>query len=141
MRLMGLDIGDRRIGVALTDENGVAAYPLEVLERTSPEKDLRRITEIIDQYGVERVVAGLPKTLSGQIGPQGDKVLSFLDKLRVRSTVPVITWDERLTTAEVEKLLVSADLGRRRRRKVVDKLAATLILNSYLNSRKSGRNT
>jgi len=127
--------------VALTDENGVAAYPLEVLERTSPEKDLRRITEIIDQYGVERVVAGLPKTLSGQIGPQGDKVLSFLDKLRVRSTVPVITWDERLTTAEVEKLLVSADLGRRRRRKVVDKLAATLILNSYLNSRKSGRNT
>lgn len=141
MRLMGLDIGDRRIGVALTDENGVAAYPLEVLERTSPEKDLRRITEIIDQYGVERVVAGLPKTLSGQIGPQGDKVLSFLDKLRVRSTVPVITWDERLTTAEVEKLLVSANLGRRRRRKVVDKLAATLILNSYLNSRKSGRNT
>ncbi|MEW6458581.1 MAG: Holliday junction resolvase RuvX [Bacillota bacterium] len=141
MRLMGLDIGDRRIGVALTDENGVAAYPLEVLERTSPEKDLRRITEIIDQYGVERVVAGLPKTLSGQIGPQGDKVLSFLDKLRVRSTVPVVTWDERLTTAEVEKLLVSADLGRRRRRKVVDKLAATLILNSYLNSRKSGRNT
>lgn len=141
MRLMGLDIGDRRIGVALTDEDAVLAYPLEVLERTSPDKDLGRIVEIIDQYGVERVVAGLPKTLSGEVGPQGEKVLSFLDKLRLRSAVPVVTWDERLTTVEVERLLISADMGRRRRRRVVDKLAAALILNSYLHSRKSGRDS
>ncbi len=139
MRLMGLDVGDRRIGVALSDEQGVAAYPLEVMERTSQEKDLRRITELIDRHGVQRVVAGLPKTLSGQVGPQAEKVLSFLDKLRARSPVPVVTWDERLTTAEVEKLLVGADMGRQRRRKVVDKLAAALILNSYLNFQKSGR--
>lgn len=138
VRLMGLDIGDRRIGVALTDEDAVLAYPLKVLERTSPDKDLGRIIEIIDQYGVERVVAGLPKTLSGKVGPQGEKVLSFLDKLRLRSAVPVVTWDERLTTVEVERLLISADMGRRRRRRVVDKLAAALILNSYLTSRKSG---
>jgi len=137
VRLMGLDIGDRRIGVALTDEDAVLAYPLEVLERTSPDKDLGRIVEIIDQYGVERVVAGLPKTLAGEVGPQGEKVLSFLDKLRLRSAVPVVTWDERLTTVEVERLLISADMSRRRRRRVVDKLAATLILNSYLHFRKS----
>lgn len=138
MRVLGLDIGDRRIGVALTDENAVTAYPLEVLERTSLEKDLGRIVDLIDRYGVGEVVAGLPKALSGEIGPQAEKVLAFLDKLRARSPVPVVTWDERLTTVEVERLLVSADLGRRRRRRVVDKLAATLILNSYLNSRKSG---
>lgn len=141
MRMMGLDIGDRRIGVALTDENAVAAYPLKVLERTSYKKDLGRIVEIIDRYGVGQVVAGLPKTLSGQTGPQAEKVLSFLERLRARSPVPVVTWDERLTTVEVERLLVSADLDRRRRREVVDKLAATLILNSYLNSRKSDGNT
>lgn len=141
MRVLGLDIGDRRIGVALTDENAVTAYPLEVLERTSSEKDLGRIVDLIDRYGVGEVVAGLPKALSGEIGPQAEKVLAFLHKLRARSPVPVVTWDERLTTVEVERLLISADLGRRRRRQVVDKLAATLILNSYLNSRKSGGNS
>lgn len=141
MRLMGLDVGDRRIGVALSDEDGLVAFPLEVINRTSRAKDIGRISALIDQYGVRQVVVGMPRTLAGRIGPQAQKVQDFSERLRAGLSVPVVSWDERLTTAEVEKLLVSADLSRRRRREVVDKLAATLILNSYLDFQKLERST
>jgi putative Holliday junction resolvase len=141
MRLMGLDVGDRRIGVALSDEDGLVAFPLEVINRTSRAKDIGRISALIDQHGVRQVVVGVPRTLAGQIGPQAQKVQDFSERLRAGLPVPVVSWDERLTTAEVEKLLVSADLSRRRRREVVDKLAATLILNSYLNFQRLERST
>lgn len=141
MRFMGLDVGDRRIGVALSDEQGLIAFPLEVIDRTSRADDVRRIKELVERYGVQRVVVGVPKTLSGRLGLQAEKVLKFLEALHVASPVPVVPWDERLTTVQVEKLLVIADLGRRKRRKVVDKLAASLILNSYLSSLKSGETT
>lgn len=141
MRLMGLDVGDRRIGVALSDEDGLVAFPLEVINRTSRAKDIGRISALIDQYGVRQVVVGMPRTLAGRIGPQAQKVQDFSERLRAGLSVPVVSWDERLTTAEVEKLLVSADLSRRRRREVVDKLAAVLILNSYLDFQKLERST
>ncbi|MBE0467044.1 MAG: Holliday junction resolvase RuvX [Candidatus Desulforudis sp.] len=141
MRFMGLDVGDRRIGVALSDEQGLIAFPLEVIDRTSRADDVRRIKELVERYGAQRVVVGVPKTLSGRLGRQAEKVLKFLEALHTALPVPVVPWDERLTTVQVEKLLVSADLRRRKRRKVVDKLAASLILNSYLSSLKSDETT
>lgn len=133
-------MGNRRIGVALSDEEGLVAFPLEVINRTSRAEDIRRIAALVKRHGVKRVVVGMPITLAGEIGPQAQKVRVFLERLQADLPVPVVPWDERLTTAEVEKLLVSADLSRRRRHRVIDKLAAAVILDSYLRFQKSDRN-
>ncbi|MBO8129687.1 MAG: Holliday junction resolvase RuvX [Peptococcaceae bacterium] len=134
MRVMGLDIGDKRIGIALSDELGIAASGLEIYQRTSLNQDVKHIADLASRYDVGSIVAGLPKTLNGAIGPQAEKVLKFIEKLKKYIDVPVITWDERLTTVEVEKLMIDAGVRRSRRKKVIDKLAATVILNSYLKS-------
>jgi putative Holliday junction resolvase len=140
MRCMGLDVGDRRIGVALSDESGLVAFPLAVINRSSGAEDMRQIAALVEEHRVELVVVGLPLTLTGGVGPQAQKVQGFLEQLKSVLTVPVVTWDERLTTAEVERLLIKAEVRRRRRREVVDKLAAAVLLDAYLRS-KSERGT
>ena len=140
MRYMGLDVGDRRIGVALSDEAGMVAFPFSVINRSSPAADIRRIVALVEEHGVGLVVVGLPRTLAGAVGPQAGKVQNFLERLQSEAAVPVLPWDERLSTAAVERMLISADVGRRRRRQVVDKLAASVILDSYLRC-KSARDT
>lgn len=140
MRLIGLDVGEKRIGVALSDEEGRMAFPLEVIVRKSRSADLRRIAELVERHEVERVVVGLPVMLTGQEGPQARTVQTFVARLQKELPVPVVVWDERLSTAEVERLLIDADVGRGRRRRVVDKLAAAVILDSYLRGQKSALN-
>ncbi|MGC7847769.1 Holliday junction resolvase RuvX [Desulforudis sp. 1088] len=136
MRILGLDVGDKRIGVALSDELGLTAQGQGAIVRGKPADDIRRIAEIIASREVESVVVGLPKKLDGSIGPQAQKVLEFVEELRKAVKVPIILWDERLSTAQVEKILIDADVRRARRRKVVDAMAAAVILDSYLRCRE-----
>jgi putative Holliday junction resolvase len=132
VRILALDVGDRTIGVAVSDELGIAAHPVTVIRRTSLEADLNQLLDLVREYEPIEIVVGLPYRLAGNEGPQAEKVRSFIELLTPRVTVPIITWDERLTTAEAERMLIAADASRARRKKVIDKVAAALILDSYL---------
>jgi putative Holliday junction resolvase len=136
MRYLGLDVGDRRIGVALSDETATLASGRPTIERVGPKKDPRAIAELVRQHEVGEVVVGLPKKLDGTVGPQAEKVLAFVEQLRGVVKVPVVPWDERFTTVVAEQALIEAGASRRGRKENVDKVAAILILQSYLDYRK-----
>lgn len=134
MRLMGLDVGDKTIGVAMSDELEISAGPLTVIRRTdSIKKDLNEVRRIAEEYMVGEVIVGLPYMLDGSIGVQAEKVLAFVEGLKNRIRMPIILWDERLSTSEAERILIAGDQSRAKRKLVIDKLAATLILQSYMN--------
>lgn len=135
-RLMGLDYGDRTIGVALSDPLGLTAQGLEVIRRTKPEQDLHRLQELIRDYEVEEIVVGLPKNMNGTIGPRGEICIAFADQLKHELGLPVHLWDERLTTVSATRTLLEADLSRKKRKAVVDKMAAAYILQGYMDSNK-----
>lgn len=139
VRIMGLDVGDKRIGVALSDELGLTAQGLTVLRRRGLDADLAALRELAGAHGVACVVVGLPRNLDGSLGPQGEKVLAFVDRLARELGLPVETWDERLTTRAAERALIAGDLSRARRRQVVDKVAAALILQGYLDAGRARR--
>lgn len=133
VRLMGLDVGDKTIGVALSDPLGWTAQGLETIKRIGIKKDLQRLNEIIEEYDVKQIIVGLPKNMDGTIGMQGEKVLDFCERLGKRfNDIEVIQWDERMTTMAAERTLLEADVSRGKRKKVIDKLAATYILQGYL---------
>ncbi|OGB87464.1 Holliday junction DNA helicase RuvA [candidate division WOR-1 bacterium RIFCSPLOWO2_02_FULL_46_20] len=134
MRILGLDYGAKRIGVAISDPLGITAQPVAVIEKTAGfEQNIQSLTKIIDQYGgVEEIVVGLPKRLSGKIGIAAEKVLVFVEALKKTLPLKIVTWDERLTTVQAEKNLIAAGLSRTKRKKVIDRSAATFILRSYL---------
>lgn len=132
MRLLGLDVGDKRIGIALSDESATLASGLATLQRVGPRKDLKAIAALVRQHEVGNVVVGLPRRLDGSLGEQAQKVLHFLDELRPVVKVPVVSWDERFTSAVATQALIEGGVSRRDRKQVVDKVAATLILQSYL---------
>ncbi|MET3290319.1 Holliday junction resolvase RuvX [Brevibacillus fluminis] len=134
MRVLGLDYGDKTIGVAVSDELGWTAQGVETIRRQSGEKDLARLRELIGQYQVGKIVVGLPKNMNGTIGPRGELCQKFADKLAREFSLQVTLWDERLTTMAAEKMLISADVSREKRKKVIDKMAATLILQGYLDA-------
>lgn len=136
MKWMGLDYGDRTIGVALSDELGWTAQGLEVIRRTSKAADLARLGEIIREHGVEEIVVGLPKNMNNTIGPRGELSMEFAQLLQTKFGLPVHLWDERLTTVSAERALLEADVSRKKRRQVIDKMAASLILQGYLDSNK-----
>ncbi len=137
-RCLALDVGDRRIGVALSDALGWTAGPLPLLERASWKKDLALVRSLIEEHSVHRVIVGLPIRMDGTRGERAEKTLDFVERLRVTIRIPVETWDERLSTREAERRLVEADLRREKRRGVVDGIAACLILQGYLDYRNSG---
>jgi putative Holliday junction resolvase len=142
MRTMGLDIGSHTIGVAISDELGITAQGLKTLKRKSMEEDLKEIATIIRQFEIEKIVAGLPKNMNGTLGKQAEIVLKWVEVLKDKIHVSVETWDERLSTVEASKVLLEADLSRRKRKKVIDKLAAVLILQGYLDqSRRTNHGT
>ena len=133
MRTMALDVGEKTVGIAVSDELGISASPRETLRRNGSELD--RLVVLVGEEEIGEVVVGLPISLNGTLGPSARSVLEFVEQLRERLTIPVVTWDERLTTAEAEKMLISASVRRAKRRQVIDQIAATLILQSYLRSR------
>ncbi|CCO08812.1 Holliday junction resolvase RuvX [Desulforamulus hydrothermalis] len=135
MRIMGLDVGEKNIGVALSDPMGWTAQGLEVIRRQHNDKDFARLQEIIKEYGVEKILVGLPKNMNDTLGPQGEKVLAFIEELKARVDLPIQTWDERLSSVAAEKLLIQADVSRKKRKQVIDKLAAAVILQCYLDAR------
>ncbi len=136
MRYLALDVGDARIGVALSDETATIATGLPTLERVGPRKDLKAITRLVRESGAGEVVVGLPRRLDGELGAQAQKVLAFMEALRGSVTVPVVAWDERFTTALAQQALIEADVKRSERKGAVDKVAAILILQNYLDYRK-----
>lgn len=136
MRYLGLDVGDVRIGVALSDETATIATGLPTLARVGPRKDLKAIAQLVREHQAGEIVVGLPRRLDGEIGVQGQKVLAFMDALRDAVKVPVVAWDERFTTALAQQALLEADVKRKGRKGAVDKVAAILILQNYLDYRK-----
>lgn len=133
-RLLGLDVGDRTIGVAVSDPLGVTAQGVTVIRRGGGD-DLDKLVPLLEEYEPEAFVVGLPRSLDGSLGPQAEKVEAFCRLLEERFRLPVHRWDERLTTREAERVLIEADLSRRRRKGVIDMTAAVLILQSFLDSR------
>jgi putative Holliday junction resolvase len=131
-RILGLDLGAKRIGLAVSDPLGITAQGLEVWVRRDRQADLDHLLKVARDYDVEHLVVGLPRHLDGRLGAAAPEIMEFAGALGEALGVEVIFWDERLTTVAAERLLVQADVSRRRRRQVVDQLAAVLILQSYL---------
>ncbi|OBR94825.1 MULTISPECIES: Holliday junction resolvase RuvX [Clostridium] len=134
MRILGLDIGDRTIGVALSDPLGITAQGITTVRRKNQEKDIEELKSICEKYGVELIVSGLPKNMNGTLGPQSEKVLSFCKIIEQSIEVPIKMWDERLTTVAAHRAMIEGDLSRAKRKKIVDKMAAIYILQGYLDS-------
>jgi len=133
---MGLDVGTHTIGIAISDELGLTAQGLKTLKRKSMEEDFREITTLIGQFEINKVVVGLPKNMNGTLGKQAGFVLNWTEVFKDRIKVPVVTWDERLSTVGASRILLEADLSRKKRKKVIDKLAAVLILQGYLDQNR-----
>lgn len=132
MRKMALDVGTKTIGVALSDPLGWTAQGLEVISRRKLEVDLKRLKEICAEYEVTEIVVGLPKNMNGTLGPKAQEILNFVAVLKEALGLPVVTWDERLSTVAAQRALLEADLSRSKRKKVIDKMAAVIILQGYL---------
>lgn len=148
MRYMGLDVGDATIGVALSDLLHITAQGRETLRRISIKEDIDRLVDIIVEQDVDKIVVGLPKNMNGTVGPQGEKTLAFSQKLEKKlrysdrikhRQIEIIMWDERLTTVAAEKMLIEADVSRKKRKTVIDTVAAGYILQGYLDSISQNR--
>lgn len=134
MRLLGLDVGDRRIGVALSDPDGIMAGALTTIQRKNLEIDLGTIMALVRDEDAGGIVVGLPRSLDGTIGPQAQKVLDFVDKLAEASPVPVETWDERLSTVAADRIMGEMGIRADKRKERRDSLAASIILQGYLDA-------
>lgn len=134
MRILSLDVGDRTIGIAVSDPLGFTAQGLTTIRRKNIDYDIQELSKICTEYSVETIVCGLPKNMNGTIGVQGEKVLQFCEIIKQNIQIPLKMWDERLTTAAAHRAMLEADLSRAKRKKIVDKIAAVYILQGYLDS-------
>ncbi|RGY97031.1 Holliday junction resolvase RuvX [Clostridium sp. AM58-1XD] len=137
MRIMGLDYGSRTVGVAVSDALGITAQGVETITREEENKlrkTLRRIEELAVQYEVDRIVLGLPKNMNNSMGERVERCQEFKEMIERRTSLPVIFWDERLTTVAAERILIESGVRRENRKEVIDKVAAVLILQGYLDS-------
>ena len=132
IKYMGLDVGSKTIGIAVSDDFGWTAQPVTTLMRRKIDVDFEKLMEIIDKYEVSGIVIGLPKNMNGSLGSSAEKVIEFADFLKSNLTIPVDYWDERMSTQAVRRTLIEADVSRKKRKKVIDKLAAVYILQGYL---------
>jgi len=139
MRLIGLDIGSVRIGIAVSDPNNRMALPLEVLDRQSDETAVDHILRLADEYEADAIVYGDPLTLGGDSGGQARETSDFIKTLRRRTELDLIAVDERMTTREAERILIARGVKRSGRRKIVDKIAASIILQKYLDKENYGK--
>ena len=135
-RILGLDVGSRRIGIAVSDPLGITAQGLETLQRRNKRADLAALERVIREYAVREIVVGLPLRMSGDAGTQSDKMQVFAEDLRTRFRMPVHLWDERLTSAEANRLLRETELSIEKRAKAVDRMAAILILQGWMERKR-----
>ena len=136
MRYLGLDVGDKHVGVALSDETGTIASGLDTFQRVGPRKDVKAVLDLVRKHEAGEVVVGLPRKLDGTLGPQAEKVLAYMEDLRGAVRVPVVPWDERFTTVIAHDAMIEAGMSRKARKSVVDKVSAILILQNYLDYKK-----
>ncbi|MBR5468507.1 MAG: Holliday junction resolvase RuvX [Firmicutes bacterium] len=138
MRILGLDYGDKTVGVAVSDPFGWTAQGVEIIRRNSPveyKQSLGRISELISEYGVEKIVLGFPRNMDGSEGPRCEKTLAYKERLEKRfKPMEVILWDERLSTVAADRYMMSAEMDHFERKSVIDKMAAVFILQGYLDS-------
>nr|WGD74317.1 Holliday junction resolvase RuvX [Bacillus subtilis] len=141
MRILGLDLGTKTLGVALSDEMGWTAQGIETIKINEAEGDygLSRLSELIKDYTIDKIVLGFPKNMNGTVSTRGEASQTFAKVLETTYNVPVVLWDERLTTMAAEKMLIAADVSRQKRKKVIDKMAAVMILQGYLDSLNSSQ--
>lgn len=132
MRIMALDVGSKRIGVALSDPLKITAQGLQTFQRTTLEEDVKGLWQLIEEHEVSQLVVGLPKNMDGTIGFKAEEVQQFIADLTAERKIEIIWIDERLTTVSAERVLLEADVSRAKRKKVIDKMAAVVILQSYL---------
>ena len=137
MGLMGLDVGEKRIGVAIANAEGLVAIPLAVLDTVEEEADLKAILDLAEEHDVKQIVVGLPRSMDGSIGKQAEVILDFCKLLSQHTDIPVDTWDERLSTVAAERLLSEAGVKRGKKKAQRDALAAALVLQGYLDRARS----
>ena len=137
MRVMGLDVGSKTVGIAVSDELGWTAQGLKTLKINEEKQEFgfEEIGQLIKEYQVDTVVIGFPKNMNGTIGPRGEASKQYAAEIENRFAVPTVLWDERLTTMAAERVLLEADVSRKKRKKVIDKMAAMMILQGYLDSK------
>ncbi|ASA97868.1 MULTISPECIES: Holliday junction resolvase RuvX [Anoxybacillus] len=138
MRILGLDFGTKTLGVAVSDELGWTAQGIETIriDEENGEYGFDRLRQLIEQYAVEEIVIGFPKNMNGTIGPRGEATQRFAEQVKQTFSLPVVLWDERLSTMAAERMLIAADVSRKKRKKVIDKMAAVMILQSYLDHKQ-----
>ena len=136
-RIMGLDIGDKTIGVAVSDLMGLTAQGVKTVKRVGKKKDIEALKEIIKERQVNKIVSGLPKNMNGTLGPQGEKVIKFCELLEEETGIKIEYWDERLSTVAAEKTLIQGNVRRENRKGVIDMVAAAIILQGYLDRQRN----
>jgi len=137
MRIMGIDYGEKRFGIALSDPLGITAQGLPTVERTSIQEDIKKIINIIQEKEVQEIVVGLPKHLNNTLGDKAKEVLNFIDTLKKHINIPIKTFDERFSTVRANRAMLEGDLSRKKRKERVDMIAAQLILQGYLDMIKT----
>ncbi len=136
MRIMALDVGSKTVGVACSDALYLTAQGVETIQRSSLAKDFERIMELVKEYEVEEIVVGMPKHMNGTKGERAEKTESYVERLKEVVDIPIRYWDERLSTAMATRSLLEADVSRKKRKAVIDKMAAVVILQGYLDRRQ-----
>lgn len=134
-RYLGLDIGDRTIGIAVSDPFFMMAQGVKTIRRTNEDEDIEDILNLIEEYNIIKIISGLPKNMNNTIGPQSEKVIAFVNKLKEKTDIEIIYQDERLTTVSAERILIEGNVSRKKRKGLIDKVAATYILQAYLDRR------
>ena len=136
-RIMGLDVGDKTIGVAVSDLMGLTAQGVKTIKRVGKKKDIEALKEIIKERQVNKIVSGLPKNMNGTLGPQGEKVIKFCELLEEETGIKIEYWDERLSTVAAERTLIQGYVRRENRKGVIDMVAAVIILQGYLDRQRN----
>lgn len=131
-RILGLDVGNKTIGVAVSDPFFLTAQGLKTIKRSNIKKDMEELKLIIQEQNIIKIVVGFPKNMNNTVGPQGEKVLLFVKKMKKELDVEIVLEDERLTTVSAEKMLISGNVRREKRKEIIDKVAAVYILQTYL---------
>jgi putative Holliday junction resolvase len=132
MRILAIDHGSKRMGVAISDELKMIAQPLEYIPAEPPVRMLERLNQLVEEKDVELIVVGLPRNMNGTYGLAAEKVQEFVEELKEAVAVPIRTWDERLTSAQANRALIASNVRREKRKETVDQMAAAILLQSYL---------
>ncbi len=140
MRILALDVGTKTIGVAVSDELGIAAHGVTTIKRVGVKRDIEALRKIINQYNPSEILVGVPYNIDGTVGKRGQDILKFAENIKKAFSLPVEFFDESFSTVDAEKMLIEADIGRKKRKRVIDKMAAVFILEGYLEKKRSEEN-